>query len=138
MRLRSSPMGIDILDTHGDRMRHLSLSWWATVETHIPDDDRAFSDAQLRAMVLSDLKSLDEPERGAQPSDGFTDVRVDEDRDDNGRGDGPVLLHGSESLVPREPVGQVVSFRPSPLGRIVIARPEHDRPLGFRAAPSRR
>jgi hypothetical protein len=93
VRSRSGAMGVHIVHTHRDRVRHLTFSRRATVMAHVADDDRAASEGELRAVVLTDLQSLDESERGAQPGDGFAHVWVDEYGNDDGRRDRPVSLH---------------------------------------------
>jgi low temperature requirement protein LtrA len=91
--LRPSEVRVHVVHPHRDRMRYLSGSGWPAVMADVTDDHGAVAHVELRAVALSDLESFDEPERRGQPSHGFADVRVDQDRDHRGRRDRSVRLH---------------------------------------------
>ena len=87
----------DVVDTDHHRVRHLARSWRPALVTHVADDDRAaVTDVELRAVVLADPYSFDEPECGAEPGDRLPHVRIDEDWDDDGGRDEAVAFQAAK------------------------------------------
>jgi hypothetical protein len=78
-------VGVGVFHTHHHRVGDLARPRRPAVLAHVADDDRSLAEAQLRAMVLADAYTLDEPERRAQPLHRRSHVRVDQDGD-HGRG----------------------------------------------------
>jgi hypothetical protein len=67
-------VGAGILHSYQDRMRHLTGPWWLAVPMIVCDDDCAFAELKLRAMVLADLHALDESERVGEPRHGRPNI----------------------------------------------------------------
>ena len=63
MRPRAGTMGVRVVDAHQDRVGRLARPRRPAVVADVADDHRAVAEGELRAMVLADLQSLDEPER---------------------------------------------------------------------------
>ena len=92
--LRAGVVAVHVLDAHLDLVRDLAFLRRHAVAAHVADDHRAaLPHVHLRTVVVADLDALDKPERGAQPVDRRPHVRVDQDRDDGGRGDRSVRPH---------------------------------------------
>jgi hypothetical protein len=85
-------VGLRIVYAYHHRMGGLPGPRRAAIVAHVADDDRTVSAAELRAVVLADPNTLEKPEGGTQPVDRFSYVRVYEDGDDRGLGDGAVGL----------------------------------------------
>ena len=62
---RPFAVGLRILDSHDDRVRHLAWTRRPTVTVDVTDNDRAITEAELRPVVLADPDSLDKAERGS-------------------------------------------------------------------------
>src|SRR5258708_2702146 len=103
-------MGVEVVDAHHHRVRHLARSRRLALSTHVADDDRAVAETELRAMVLADLHALDKAEGPAQPAHRIAHVRVDEDRYDRVGGDRSIRLHWATPAL--RPVRQPLSRRP--------------------------
>ena len=91
-------VGVRVVHAHHHRMRRLTRTRRPAIMAHVADDHRSVAERELRAVVLADLHALDEPERRAQPVDRLAHVRVDQDGDDRGGGDGAVRLHASAQV----------------------------------------
>src|ERR1700691_1123821 len=84
---------VRIVYTHHHRVRGLARPRRSAVVADITENHRAIANAQLRAVVLAYLHTLDNPERRAQPVNRRAHVRIDQDGDHGRFWDGAVGLH---------------------------------------------
>jgi hypothetical protein len=78
-------------DHHG--VGDLARSRRLAIVANVADDHGSVANAQLGAVVVSNLRALRKAERAAQPIDRLADVRVDEDGDDGGLRDRAVRFN---------------------------------------------
>src|ERR1035437_8141167 len=115
-------VGSRVVHTHHHRMRDFAPAWWPAIMSHIANDDRSLTKAELRAVVLADPYALDESKCLGQPVDSVSYIRVDENRDNRGGRDRAVWLHALPAYVERSSMQNsapvTTPFRPSPTALI--------------------
>ena len=71
-----------VVDAHQHGVRLLAGARRSPLVAHVADDQASVAEPELRAVVLADPHALLEPERGREPLDRLTDIRIHEHRDD--------------------------------------------------------
>jgi hypothetical protein len=85
---------IDVRHAHLDEVRHGSGAWWDLVGASVRDDDGAVRpDAQLSAVPVADADALLESERGLEPRNRRSHIRIDQHRSYRRRWCGAIRQH---------------------------------------------